>query len=220
MTLRPLWGLFTVLTVTTFFSASASASLYRNPVIWVQTFYDDAVEPPKLLIPVGGLFSNIPAFNYIGFLKPPGVDYPDNFNLDVTIHISDTQIVITNLASGSFCTNCLNGKNGFDFKFGSEPVDPANILGVSVDPASAPTFQPYIDATHFGLQLISPNEIFVDITGDSPLANDQLIVDLSFTAPAAETPLPAAFPLFATGLGALGLLGWRRKRKAAALAAV
>ncbi len=34
------------------------------------------------------------------------------------------------------------------------------------------------------------------------------------------TPLPAALPLFATGLGALGLLGWRRKRKdAAALAA-
>jgi hypothetical protein len=35
----------------------------------------------------------------------------------------------------------------------------------------------------------------------------------------ATTPLPAALPLFATGLGALGLLGWRRKRKAAALAA-
>ena len=29
---------------------------------------------------------------------------------------------------------------------------------------------------------------------------------------ASETPLPAALPLFATGLGALGLLGWRRKR--------
>ena len=27
------------------------------------------------------------------------------------------------------------------------------------------------------------------------------------------TPLPAAFPLFATGLGGVGLLGWRRKRK-------
>ena len=27
------------------------------------------------------------------------------------------------------------------------------------------------------------------------------------------TPLPAALPLFATGLGALGLLAWRRKRK-------
>ena len=32
------------------------------------------------------------------------------------------------------------------------------------------------------------------------------------------TPLPAALPLFATGLGALGLLGWRRKRKAQAVA--
>jgi hypothetical protein len=36
---------------------------------------------------------------------------------------------------------------------------------------------------------------------------------------AAATPLPAALPLFATGLGALGLLGWRRKKKSAALAA-
>ena len=30
-----------------------------------------------------------------------------------------------------------------------------------------------------------------------------------------ETPIPAALPLFATGLAALGLLGWRRKRKQA-----
>jgi hypothetical protein len=30
----------------------------------------------------------------------------------------------------------------------------------------------------------------------------------------AQTPLPAALPLFATGLGVLALLGWRRKRMA------
>jgi len=35
----------------------------------------------------------------------------------------------------------------------------------------------------------------------------------------ATTPLPATLPLFATGLGALGLLGWRRKRKNATPAA-
>ena len=34
-----------------------------------------------------------------------------------------------------------------------------------------------------------------------------------------STPLPAALPLFASGLGALGLLGWRRKRKNTAAAA-
>ena len=34
------------------------------------------------------------------------------------------------------------------------------------------------------------------------------------------TPVPAALPLFATGLGGLGLLGWRRKRKASTILAV
>jgi hypothetical protein len=32
-------------------------------------------------------------------------------------------------------------------------------------------------------------------------------------APDTVTPLPSALPLFATGLGGLGLLGWHRKRK-------
>jgi hypothetical protein len=36
----------------------------------------------------------------------------------------------------------------------------------------------------------------------------------SVTGAVNEVPLPAAVPLFATGLGALGLLGWRRKRRA------
>ena len=35
----------------------------------------------------------------------------------------------------------------------------------------------------------------------------------NITTASATTPLPAALPLFATGLGGLGLLGWRRKRK-------
>src|SRR5262249_45205985 len=34
-----------------------------------------------------------------------------------------------------------------------------------------------------------------------------------FSVEPVDTPLPTALPLFATGLGALGLLGWRRKRK-------
>jgi len=42
---------------------------------------------------------------------------------------------------------------------------------------------------------------------------------ISDTATAPTTPLLATLPLFATGLGAFGLLGWRRKKRAAALAA-
>ena len=72
----------------------------------------------------------------------------------------------------------------------------------------------------------SPPAIFVN---DAPIPVDlKLTIDLpdglgigpavSFGAEAV-TPLPATLPLFASGLGALGLLGWRRKRKAAAIAA-
>ena len=43
--------------------------------------------------------------------------------------------------------------------------------------------------------------------------------DLAFTLlGGGVVPLPAALPLFATGLGALGLMGWRRNRKATAVA--
>ncbi len=43
----------------------------------------------------------------------------------------------------------------------------------------------------------------------------------AYSAPIRPSPLPAALPLFASGLGAMGLLGWRRGRKKnAVLAAV
>jgi hypothetical protein len=41
--------------------------------------------------------------------------------------------------------------------------------------------------------------------------------DYSSSVAVSATPLPAALPLFATGLGALGLLGWRRKRRSSVI---
>jgi hypothetical protein len=48
-----------------------------------------------------------------------------------------------------------------------------------------------------------------------PLGANVNVNDITIS-PVAATPLPAALPLFATALGGLGLLGWRRKRKAQA----
>ncbi|MGB6342256.1 MAG: PEP-CTERM sorting domain-containing protein [Xanthobacteraceae bacterium] len=48
-----------------------------------------------------------------------------------------------------------------------------------------------------------------------PIADTTDFVIASVSA----TPLPATLPLFAGGLGAIGLLGWRKKRNAQAVAA-
>jgi hypothetical protein len=60
---------------------------------------------------------------------------------------------------------------------------------------------------------------FKDLAVEFPNGNDLGLDNVSVTDASRATPLPAALPLFATGLGALGLLGWCRKRKAAALVA-
>jgi hypothetical protein len=41
----------------------------------------------------------------------------------------------------------------------------------------------------------------------------------TFLSDVESVPLPAALPLFSTGVAALGLLGWRRRRKGAAVTA-
>ena len=53
---------------------------------------------------------------------------------------------------------------------------------------------------------------FAPITRTTGINPEFAWTEVSLTA-ATATPLPAALPLFATGLGAFGLIGWRRKRK-------
>ena len=57
-----------------------------------------------------------------------------------------------------------------------------------------------------------PEAMDFDLSESSVLQLGILVSEVTIT------PLPAALPLFATGLGAMGLFGWRRKRKAQAVA--
>jgi hypothetical protein len=81
--------------------------------------------------------------------------------------------------------------------------------------------------THYVYSFVAPIKIgaadpasamrlmFEDFNGAGSTAGNAYFDNITITA----TPVPAALPLFASGLGALGLLGWRRKRKYSALAA-
>ena len=68
-------------------------------------------------------------------------------------------------------------------------------------------------------QILNPGEVyFVNVFftgGETPREFSFTGVWLTDFAPS-PTPLPGALALFATGLGAMGLVTWRRKRKALA----
>jgi hypothetical protein len=58
---------------------------------------------------------------------------------------------------------------------------------------------------------MQPDQVFTWTWGSNP--DQSFTMNTTLLPPTPEIPLPAALPLFGTGLGALGLLGWRRKRK-------
>jgi hypothetical protein len=102
-----------------------------------------------------------------------------------TISVGNLQIVITNMDGGApFCllntpgSACVDAIDGFDFKFTGE-----NITGVTTDAGTSAGFLPvsatFQGNTHLGLQLISPDEIRVDVTGDETITNGELILDVS-----------------------------------------
>ena len=146
-------------------------------------------------------------------------------------------------------TSAANGLLGYleydSTSFSGSPsfVDNTQLLSVNfVNPISSTaltTIGPSGNGTFFGYTggvpfvtggsgntggLGLPDRVFIIGTTIIELGNGtgspDSFSDVSWvTSTIAPTPLPAALPLFASGLGALGLLGWRRKRKNAVITA-
>ena len=123
----------------------------------------------------------------------------------------------------------IPSQNGIDVVlFGNTPstsVLPLNLS--SYDPASSSfdVFAYFATSDPYIFTFWSIDGRFTTLMQNDSVANYSFsgtitdVTTFTETVGPAATPLPAALPLFASGLGALGLLGWRRKRKAAALAA-
>ncbi len=159
----------------------------------------------------------------------------NNFGDSIDILITTTSPPGPYPLSGSLITD-ITGTGFLSYNFGPPlglfkyPVSLTGLpVGVGADNLLFSTF-PFIDENGIRLHTDSLFGIFTDFTLRAvPVGNGfrfdlctsdcvfNNVQTLSFTLTpvSSETPLPAALPLFATGLGALGLLGWRRKRKQA-----
>jgi hypothetical protein len=113
----------------------------------------------------------------------------------------------------------LNFPGGYNVAVGTDLNDPSPLFLVSTPVTTNNTaWEP------FSVNFIAPAGVesrlfllFIPFVAGAGTAYPGL--DAFSLADANPVPLPAALPLFVTGLGALGLFGWRRKKKAAALAA-
>jgi hypothetical protein len=159
----------------------------------------------------------------VSLLNP--VNYIEGPNYLASIIVSDTQIKIHNFPAFPFCFDgvstgaaCTDAIDGFEFKFTGE-----NILGATVNAASAPGFIPATFGSHVGLDLINNNDLLIDLTGVSPGADTDLIIDLSFTAspppppppppPVNSTPEPASLALFGSAVGGIAAVRRRRTKR-------
>ncbi len=106
------------------------------------------------------------------------VNFLEDALTETTVSVGANTITISNNAPAGtpFCPisgSC--GYDGFEFIFSSG----VNLTGATVDAASASDFLPNSTGTHLGLYLVSPTELWVDVSNDAPALGDNLIIDLS-----------------------------------------
>jgi hypothetical protein len=89
-------------------------------------------------------------------------------------------------------------------------------IGVSADTSDNTLSSSNPGSTVQSAEAFLDPRIYTNIPGLTLEISQGLDNVVGSAATPAGTPLPAALPLFATGLGAFGLLGWRRKKKSAA----
>ena len=171
------------------------------------------------------------------FSSPGGFRTAETFTVGIAGTLSEVDVFVGFQGGQLTAMNILSTSGG---------VPTTTVLGTgtfqSIDASGRAVFAASLSVTVGEVLAIEPiaNIAFVGWNGNFPgtYVGGQLFLDAgsgfaatnfignsvasdfqTFVTTPSDTPVPAALPLFASGLGALGLLSWRRKKKAAALAA-
>lgn len=164
---------------------------------WVQSTTTNVTLAPYLLLTVGCTTCN-PTHEILAIMKNPpdtGIFPPPSPTgwFDIVVNLNTTQF------------------NLYDNTLGQYLLNSTTLAALSSGVYNGVSGSSAVSAVRIGLGLAGGS----DLTTYSYNVDD-LTINTAETA----TPLPAALPLFATGLGVMGLLARRRKRKtSAALAA-
>ncbi|MCP4070415.1 MAG: hypothetical protein GY742_01580 [Hyphomicrobiales bacterium] len=157
---------------------------------------------------------------------PPSVSVDGGLDFELTTD-TDTSLTI----SGDWAGSDGGGLSTVDFfsvqllRETGNPFNPEELIDVSTNHSSNTSDTGTIGLT---LTLLAGERYFFNLrnkTKASASNNNLLVQDFgsaNFTASVSPSvspvPIPAALPLFGTGLTVMGLIGWRRKRKPAAVA--
>lgn len=141
-----------------------------------------------------------PCFSVDPFTVGPGVESFGHFN-NFLIDFSGNDLTMT-----------FNGdSNGYTAASFNGPVFTV-VSGNPFDPISSVSGIPFADVSEVA------GKLEINLQGLTFDDGAKIIVDFA-TVSGPATPLPASLPLFAGALGLMSLLGWRRERKAAGIAA-
>ena len=159
----------------------------------------------------GSLFYPNLATLYIPFGEDPAtqtatvsgaVEFPSGYLIGdtlFTIDVTSNQLIYQPNEYAPYGNPGASGFNGFVFSFEGAPT----ILAVGINALS--NFIPV------SLSFTS-NSVTFDLKGLTGNSASNLVIDLTL-ADQAVVPLPAALPLLAAGLSAMGFMGWRKRRK-------